>query len=569
MGAITNSNGFFTTGKDDGKNHIERHNYENGNEQKYRKYDPKNVSEVIELSDTKLEDDTRSLAYKKAYELGMKTEEEWSVANSKRSAKRQDKDYSEYVSKTATSLVNQLKKRTAKKTDDNYKADKYLQQTNAIRSNGGLAIYGSLYYISNAEDYDAILDEKGASGLTAYREFERDTLTTFHQSALYQHLHGDTEVRAEIHTAEDGSQHLQTSEMLGEINGRGAFRIAPVSVKARKLVELYESLYPGSGQAHFESDIALEKIAMDSSKKRNETKGGFNVYSEGAVINVKRQHPDKIENVRKSLFDDADFNKNPRKGDLVKRLFRRVENRELEKIAITKAKEHGVSWSRSYGRSDGVYRGKAEYKAKRKALELEREYKAKHSLLERRESVLDDRLTSADELTKQAEEERRSAENMANNNVLRSRELDHREKEQQKQKQHNDNILIRIKERERAVSLRESALDSRQAGFKKEKEEINNQFAERENRLNTREKNIDKIIENKVSEKNIYFEKVQKRLNRAIDIIINTIPNERLRQRFSAYIYGEDTSKINELATKSVKTYEKTVNQIVDDDLEP
>ena len=33
MGAITNSNGFFTTGKDDGKNHIERHNYENGNEQ--------------------------------------------------------------------------------------------------------------------------------------------------------------------------------------------------------------------------------------------------------------------------------------------------------------------------------------------------------------------------------------------------------------------------------------------------------------------------------------------------------------------------------------------------------
>ena len=62
MGAITNSNGFFTTGKDDGKNHIERHNYENGNEQKYRKYDPKNVSEVIELSDTKLEDDTRSLA---------------------------------------------------------------------------------------------------------------------------------------------------------------------------------------------------------------------------------------------------------------------------------------------------------------------------------------------------------------------------------------------------------------------------------------------------------------------------------------------------------------------------
>ncbi|WP_282675527.1 hypothetical protein, partial [Lactococcus cremoris] len=137
------------------------------------------------------------------------------------------------------------------------------------------------------------------------------------------------------------------------------------------------------------------------------------------------------------------------------------------------------------------------------------------------------------------------------------------------QKQHNDNILIRIKERERAVSLRESALDSRQAGFKKEKEEINNQFAERENRLNTREKNIDKIIENKVSEKNIYFEKVQKRLNRAIDIIINTIPNERLRQRFSAYIYGEDTSKINELATKSVKTYEKTVNQIVDDDLEP
>lgn len=382
MGAITNSNGFYTTGKDDGKNHIKRHNYENGNEQTFRKYDDENIGQVLELSKTTIEDDTRNLAYKKAYELGMKTESEWAIANAKRSSKRQDADYSEYVAKTASSLVNQLKKASSAKTDDNSKSNKFIQQLNAIKSNGGLAIYGSLYYLSNAEDYEAILEEKGEDALKLYREFERDTLKTFYESPKYRAFHGETEIRAEIHTAEGGSQHLQTSDLMGEVNSRNTFRISPIAIKERKLKQWYRDNYgEDAGEMRYYADIHLEAVT----KNENQEKRG----AESAKFEIKADRDFFEESDQRAsdfMFDEyafsgMSFDKSPLKGDLVNRLFRRHENYALELIAYDKAKEYGVEWSREYGRSDGVYRSKEAYQAKRKELGLDKAYTRKDEAL--------------------------------------------------------------------------------------------------------------------------------------------------------------------------------------------
>lgn len=49
------------------------------------------------------------------------------------------------------------------------------------------------------------LFENTEDGLKQYREFERDTLKTFRESALYKKMYGETEVRAEIHTGEMGA----------------------------------------------------------------------------------------------------------------------------------------------------------------------------------------------------------------------------------------------------------------------------------------------------------------------------------------------------------------------------
>lgn len=384
MGAITNTSGFYVTGNDDGKKHEERHK----DEQAWKMYD-ENVENVIELSDTQKEDDTRDLAFRKAYSLGMKDESEWAEANAKRSKKRQNKDYQEYVEKTATGVQKGLDGLT--KSKDSRKRQQAHMQKSSIAANGGLAISGTLYYISSISDYEKVLAAKGEDGLKQYREFERDTLKTFRESSLYQKLHGETEVRAEIHTGEMGAQHLQMSEVLGETNSRGVFKISPVSVKESVLLDLYAEKYGDKAREMYERDIALESVVKSSIDKLRDKKGEFIVASDNVRASVLAKNPDAVEAERKNLFEKKDFNKNKQKGDLVKRLFRQIENAELERIALEKAKEHDVSWKREWGVSDGVNRTKEQYVSDMKLSEKESDVQERSKILDVRERTFSER----------------------------------------------------------------------------------------------------------------------------------------------------------------------------------
>ena len=564
MGAITNSSGFYTTGNDDGEKHIKRHNYENGNEQTFRKYDDENIGQVLELSKTTIEDDTRTLAYKKAYELGMKSESEWAEANAKRSAKRQDKDYTQYVKKTASSLVNQLKKSSGAKTDDNSKSNKFIRQLNAIRSNSGLAIYGTLYYLSNTEDYEAILEEKGEDALRLYREFERDTFKTFYESPKYRAFHGETEIRAEIHTAEGGSQHLQTSDLMGEVNSRNTFRISPIAIKERKLKQWYRDNYGENvGEQRYYADIYLESITKDENKwKRGAESAKFEIKSDHDFFEESDQRASDMMMYDEYAFSGRSFDKSPLKGDLVNRLFRRHENYTLEMIAYDKAKEYGVEWSREYGRSDGVYRSKEAYQAKRKELGLDKAYTRKDAALaqsyqdkekeleatyKRKEKELE---KSYQDKEKELEESYSDKQNELDSALLAvaKERQDDKEVYNRKEKSLNE----RIAAQQAAVRLRESNLDIRKS------------------ELDAKEKNI-KVREDNVTTKEEINKAESVRLSARAEFFKNMVARmakfmpDSFRRPFIQKMYGH---VVDDPLLDNYKLKAHEAKHIINDDLD-
>lgn len=147
-------------------------------------------------------------------------------------------------------------------------------------------------------------------------------------------------------------------EVLGETNSCDVFKIYLVLIKESALLDLYADKYGDKARDMYERDIVLELVVTTSVNRLKHEKNEFLVAADGVRSRVLSKYGNEIETQRAILFDKKDFNKNKNKGDLVKRLFRRIENAELERIATEKAKEHGVSWKREWGVSDGVNRTK-------------------------------------------------------------------------------------------------------------------------------------------------------------------------------------------------------------------
>lgn len=491
MGAITNSTGYYVTGNDDGEKHEKRHGYEDEKEQLWKSYDDENVENVIEVSATQKSDDTKKLAFEKAYEQGMKTEEEWAEANRKRSKKRQDSDYSEYVTKTADGVQRGLTKLT--KSKDARKRQLGHMQKAAIEYNGGLAINGTLYYLSNVSDYEKVLADKGEDGLKQYREFERDTLKTFHDSDLYKMFHGETEVRAEIHTGENGAQHLQTSEVLGETNGRGAYRMSPVSIREKALLNYYEQREGSAeaGRMAYERDIALEVFSAKQVEKSREKSGRFLVAPDSVKETILNQYGEAVEAQRKNLFEAKNFDKNPQKGDYVRRLFRRVENSELERIALEKAKEHDVSWKREWGVSDGVNRTKEQYINDMKLSEKESDVQKRNDFLDVRErNVI----------------EREQALNQREKNIL-DKEFSVADREQN------------VEKKEESLKSREVKIVSDEDDLFKKRIRVNNELDKRESDVDDRESaaNAKMVEANRLAVETANLQRTLKQQKEALD----------------------------------------------------
>lgn len=550
MGAITNTSGFYVTGNDDGKKHEERHK----DEQAWKMYD-ENIENVIELSDTQKEDDTRDLAFRKAYSLGMKDESEWAEANAKRSKKRQNKDYQEYVEKTATGVQKGLDGLT--KSKDSRKRQQAHMQKSSIAANGGLAISGTLYYLSNVSDYEKVLAEKGEEGLKQYREFERDTLKTFRDSPLYKKLHGETEVRAEIHTGEMGAQHLQMSEVLGETNSRGVFKISPVSVKESVLLDLYADKYGDKAREMYERDIALESVVKNSIDKLRDKKDEFVVASDSVRASVLAKNPDAVEAERKNLFEKKNFNKNKRKGDLVKRLFRQTENAELERIALEKAKEHGVEWRREWGVSDGVNRTKEQYVNDMKLSEKESDVQKRNDFLDVRERTLSERETKVAERENIVDDREKSVSEREN-------KLSDRQTEMEKEKSVLSYRSGKLDEREKALDARESDLteQSDELDFQQEKL-LNHEFA-----VNMRKKQVDEKEEHLQKEK----EELRKKSRRVssvkkslTDIVMKSKMPVNLKRVLLGYMNGSEKDDLVDIASSSVRPTTQQIVEIQDD----
>ena len=540
MGAITNTSGFYVTGNDDGKKHEERHK----DEQAWKMYD-ENIENVIELSDTQKEDDTRDLAFRKAYSLGMKDESEWAEANAKRSKKRQNKDYQEYVEKTATGVQKGLDGLT--KSKDSRKRQQAHMQKSSIAANGGLAISGTLYYLSNVSDYEKVLAEKGEDGLKQYREFERDTLKTFRESALYKKLHGETEVRAEIHTGEMGAQHLQMSEVLGETNSRGVFKISPVSIKESALLDLYADKYGDKARDMYERDIALELVVTTSVNRLKHERDEFLVADDGVRSRVLSKYGNEIEAQRAILFDKKDFNKNKSKGDLVKRLFRRIENAELERIATEKAKEHGVSWKREWGVSDGVNRTKEQYVNDMKLSEKESDLQKRTDILDVQEQALRKRETLVIEKeAKVAEREK---------NVMSEEKANDDER---------DNLIHHKKSlnaRETSLNVRESSLDEREQSLDERAQEIENNAEAERNRLQRIHDDLIKHTDiiNKTKTRVDFLK------NRMTEIFMKMPLNESMRKDLIAYMNGADKTVMTDSTLKTTRPNAQKISELHDD----
>lgn len=107
-------------------------------------------------------------------------------------------------------------------------------QLRTIESNKGIPITGSLIYIGSVDQYDQLSD----SELKEYRVAERESLTKYYQSNDFKKLHPNILV-AEIDSDEEGSQHLQTSELFVIPDRYGNMSFNTTSAKESLLKEYF------------------------------------------------------------------------------------------------------------------------------------------------------------------------------------------------------------------------------------------------------------------------------------------------------------------------------------------
>ena len=330
--AITNSSSFSTTGNDDGNEHILRHEKEE-DYRKYKKYDAFEEGVLILHGDP--DKHTREQALEKAYEQGLLSEEEWQKKNEKKKPSRRQESYREYLESTSSSLKKQLEKNL--KTGGKNK-EQSRQQLTALNYNEGLAIHGNLYYLGDVDNYKEDGMFNSAEYIKKYRKFEVATFADFYHSDIYQALHKNTQVRAEIHTDEAGAIHLQTSDVYFKANSRGRVQVSKNSIREENLKDLL-------GADEFERLLKREKFIAKKEKEKERTLTGFD-----------------IKRISDSDFENEEIT-NKERAMYMNRLFRRVENDKLEEIALEVSKEYGVFWDREYDVSDKKYLPKEVYKA--------------------------------------------------------------------------------------------------------------------------------------------------------------------------------------------------------------
>lgn len=352
MSSITIENSYQSTNKDMGDKHITAHAHQH-------KYLQSDEPLIETLTDNNPSDSSTNLALDWAIKhTSMLNQQEWKVYNSHLRKARRKNNYADYIIALSNNLIKAKKRqlknpKTAKKT-----REKIARELSAYNETG-VPLDGSLFYISNTEDYDQMSDEE----LKKYRQFERQTFHNFYESSTFKALNPQN-IRSEIHLDENGAMHLQIQDIWYYKDGRGRLSYAKRAILKNTL----SRWYGGSDALQNHLDVlclyhdVTNKNGRQIGSKRADTMylDYFRRFPDGLVSSAEKG--DNNGNKRKYKYSSAERNTR------LEELWRIEQMNSLREIAESTAKSMGINYQvdENYT-TDGTHLDGAAYITHKKA----------------------------------------------------------------------------------------------------------------------------------------------------------------------------------------------------------
>lgn len=337
-------NSFISTGKDMGSNHVKAH-------QSQHQYLQEGEPLIETLTANSEKDKSIDLALQMAQNVGVRTPEEWIKYNSKLRKSRRKKSYVDYVLSSTANFMKAKQRALDNSKNPKSTRTKIAQELHATIENFGMPIDGSLYYISNVDEYE----KRNKDDLRKYRKFEETTFKRFFNSPTFKSLNPQN-FRSEIHFDENGAMHLQTQNVWFHMDKRGRVSYA----KRAMIKQTLEKWYGGEEQLQTRLDVLSEFDNM-TEKKIDGRRADAKFYD------YMSKWPDGyVDDAEKGIKSDGTkykykHTKAERDTRLVE-LWRIEQMHELSVIATQTAAEMGINYKVSDRyETDGVHRTAADY----------------------------------------------------------------------------------------------------------------------------------------------------------------------------------------------------------------
>lgn len=337
-------NSFVSTNKDMGSNHVNAH-------QNQHQYLQKGEPLIETLTANSEKDTSTDLALQMAQNAGVRTPKEWIKYNSKLRKSRRKKSYIDYFLSTTANWTKAKQRALDNSKNSKTTRTKIAQELHATIENFGMPIDGSLYYISNVDEYE----KRSKEDLAKYRQFEAATFRNFFNSPTFKSLNPQC-FRAEIHYDENGALHLQTQNTWFHQDSRGRVSYA----KRAMIKQTLAKWYGGKEQLQTRLDVLSEFDNM-TEKKIDGRRADAKFYD------YMSKWPDGyVDDAEKGIKSDGTkykykHTKAERDTRLVE-LWRIEQMHELSVIATQTAAEMGINYKVSDRyETDGVHRTAADY----------------------------------------------------------------------------------------------------------------------------------------------------------------------------------------------------------------
>lgn len=337
-------NSFISTGKDMGSNHVKAH-------QSQHQYLQKGEPLIETLTANSEKDTSTDLALQMAQNAGVRTPKEWIKYNSKLRKSRRKKSYIDYFLSTTANWTKAKQRALDNNKNSKSTRTRIAQELHSTIENFGMPIDGSLYYISNVNEYQ----KRNKDDLRKYRKFEETTFKRFFNSPTFKSLNPQN-FRAEIHFDENGAMHLQTQSVWFHMDARGRVSYAKRAVIKQTL----EKWYGGKEQLQNRLDV-LAEFDNSTEKKIGSKRADAKFYDY-----ISKWPEGRVDDAEKGVKSNGKkFKYKHSKAERATRLVElwRIEQmHELGVIATQTAQEMGIDYqvSDKY-ETDGIHRTAADY----------------------------------------------------------------------------------------------------------------------------------------------------------------------------------------------------------------